>query len=91
MLEIIPDQIDAKRISEEAIAGCLSGLRSIWDARGSARGGKGAARPRRGPEPDQRLPSMRSWELSLESALREDDAGASGPFAGIPEWRSIAT
>jgi uncharacterized protein (UPF0276 family) len=80
VLEIIPDQIEAKRISQEDIAACLSALRAIWAARGSAVRGE-RTRPRRGGET---LPSMGEWELALEAALRTGEEGAPGPFAGDP-------
>lgn len=76
LLEIIPDQIEARAIGEEEIASCLSALRAIWAQRGTIASATKAVRP---PAPaDDGLPAPADWELALEAALAqeaEDDPG----------------
>ena len=82
LLEIIPDQIEARKIGEDEIAACLARLRCIWGTRGSA----AAPATRRAPvarETDA-LPAMEDWEVGLEAAVRRADAGASRRFEGDP-------
>ena len=82
LLEIIPDQIDARNITEEEIALCLARLRAIWATRGSALSGGSARGPRPAAAAD--LPSMEAWEHGLDAALRGEEAGASRLVAQDP-------